>query len=755
MNSSKPTICLNMIVKNEAHCIIRCLESVKSIITSWVICDNGSTDDTESVVKEYLKDIPGEYHHHSWFDFSTNRNMALEIAREKADYVLFIDADDYLMTDNSNYDQFDKLDKYVYTIKMKHGTIDYDRVFLLKKSSVDCKYVGVLHEYLDTSVLRGELYTSQLSGCYLKYGADGSRWKDSSKYAKDAEVLEKALETEPNNTRYVFYCAQSFKDSKQLEKAIEYYHKRVNMGGWVEERYESQLHIAKIYHGNTDLVLKHKVYIEEEYLKAHLIQPNRAEALCYLARYYRQIKDYGKCYHFAELASQLLKPDKGLFVEDACYNWIPLDEMAISGVYIGKFKESININNGLLINENVPESEKSRIRANLEYCRKQLDNVDNKHAGMVNGKMRIVFYLGNSFEAWDPISIECFGAGGSEKAAYYMARILASHGHDVTVFNRTVQDGTYDGVRYLDYKRFGIKELEGTIDCDILISSRQPYMVDLLNKLDIKSKMNVLWMHDTHVSNELTEERGSKFDYIFVLSNWHKNFLLDYYKFLDSNKIIVTRNGIDTELYTQSVNRNPYKVVYSSAFDRGFDILCKVWPNIIDIVPQAELHIYYGLDTWIAKAKTQLDTSELKKIRDIELLLVNTPRLFYHGRVNSKMLAIEQLSAGVWAYPTYWYETSCITAMEVQAAGLYTVTTELAALKETVGNKGLLIDGNSHSDIYQDIFVNEVVNYMLHTKEEERVFLKEYARKNYDWQQIAEEWVKLFESKLSEHVMPG
>jgi hypothetical protein len=37
------TICLVMIVKNEAAIIRRCLESVKSIIHDWVICDTGST----------------------------------------------------------------------------------------------------------------------------------------------------------------------------------------------------------------------------------------------------------------------------------------------------------------------------------------------------------------------------------------------------------------------------------------------------------------------------------------------------------------------------------------------------------------------------------------------------------------------------------------------------------------------------------------------------------------------------------------
>ena len=46
-----------MIVKNEAHVIERCLQSVKSIIDYWVIVDTGSTDGTQKIIKKYLKNM--------------------------------------------------------------------------------------------------------------------------------------------------------------------------------------------------------------------------------------------------------------------------------------------------------------------------------------------------------------------------------------------------------------------------------------------------------------------------------------------------------------------------------------------------------------------------------------------------------------------------------------------------------------------------------------------------------------------------
>ena len=63
------TICLNMIVKNEEHCIEKSLNSIKHLIDYWIISDTGSTDNTKEKIKEILKDIPGELHENEFVDF--------------------------------------------------------------------------------------------------------------------------------------------------------------------------------------------------------------------------------------------------------------------------------------------------------------------------------------------------------------------------------------------------------------------------------------------------------------------------------------------------------------------------------------------------------------------------------------------------------------------------------------------------------------------------------------------------------------
>src|SRR5215471_3825198 len=96
MDANHQTLCLNMIVKNEAPVIARCLASVRPIIDYWVIVDTGSTDRTQEAIRTLMGDLPGQLHERPWRDFGHNRTEALELAQPHGEYMLWIDADDAL-----------------------------------------------------------------------------------------------------------------------------------------------------------------------------------------------------------------------------------------------------------------------------------------------------------------------------------------------------------------------------------------------------------------------------------------------------------------------------------------------------------------------------------------------------------------------------------------------------------------------------------------------------------------------------------
>ena len=91
----RSTICLNMIVRDEAHIVHEVIEAVAPFIDSWVIVDTGSTDGTQDLIRRLMaeRSIPGTLYERPWRDFGHNRSEALALAQGHADYIWVMDAD--------------------------------------------------------------------------------------------------------------------------------------------------------------------------------------------------------------------------------------------------------------------------------------------------------------------------------------------------------------------------------------------------------------------------------------------------------------------------------------------------------------------------------------------------------------------------------------------------------------------------------------------------------------------------------------
>ena len=255
---SKNTICLNMIVKNEAHIIIKTLTNLCSYInfSYWVICDTGSTDNTKELISDFFKEkgIKGELYDHEWKDFGHNRSLALACAYNKTDLLFIFDADDEIIGNLVLPNTFD-CDRYTFTFGS--GFV-YVRPLLINNRK-KWGFKGVLHEFLiDLEHVNNNKHIE--GDYYINSGRTGNRSKKPNKYIDDANILKKAhydvLETDYNlSCRYAFYCAQSFKDSgeKYVNDAIEWYQKCLGLKMWTQEQYISCLTIGDLCAGQNDM----------------------------------------------------------------------------------------------------------------------------------------------------------------------------------------------------------------------------------------------------------------------------------------------------------------------------------------------------------------------------------------------------------------------------------------------------------------------------------------------------------------------
>ncbi|MCW3070346.1 MAG: glycosyltransferase [Bacteroidetes bacterium] len=340
--SYKPNvrICLNMIVKNEAAVIRRCLESVMPVITDWVIVDTGSTDDTKEIIRECLKNIPGELHERPWKDFGHNRSEALELAKGKGDYLLIIDADEVLSFDPEF--TWPGFTEDAYIIETIFGVTSYARLQLVN-NRVNWRFVGVLHEYIYSPEMKNAV---DLKHIYNLPSPDGARSSDPNKYMRDALVLENALLSEPNNARYVFYLAQSYRDAGELNAAIKNYSKRAEMGGWPEEVWFSIFQLGMLSkHMKEDWTVT-----KEKLLAAYEYRPSRAEPLYHIATHYRTNERYELAFLYASKGRQIPLPKDILFVEKGIYEYLLPMELAISAHWTGRYDISLAANNKILQN---------------------------------------------------------------------------------------------------------------------------------------------------------------------------------------------------------------------------------------------------------------------------------------------------------------------------------------------------------------------------------------------------------------------
>lgn len=189
-----------------------------------------------------------------------------------------------------------------------------------------------------------------------------------------------------------------------------------------------------------------------------------------------------------------------------------------------------------------------------------------------------------------------------------------------------------------------------------------------------------------------------------------------------------------------------HKLFWGSSYDRGLDVLLFMWQDIMKACPDAELHITYGWDMFDKVAHTN---PERMKWKDNVNQLMTQAGVFHHGRVGKDKLAAIRKQCGIWAYPTYFNEINCITALECQADGVVPVTVRLGALSETV-KSGVLIEGDIKEPETVDKFTKELISLMEDDKRWRKESIKaKKAAKKYQWNQIAGKWDAIIRRPIS------
>jgi tetratricopeptide (TPR) repeat protein len=396
-NKTSIKICLNMIVKNESKVILRLLNSVLPIIDSYCICDTGSTDNTIELIENYFKEkgIEGKIVREPFKDFGYNRSFALKSCNglANADYLLLMDADMVLRINSSiSKESLSKILKKGDAHYIYQGTdaFFYKNVRILKNNE-EYSYWGVTHEYVKTTsnTVYKEIEKSIL---FIDDIGDGGSKQD--KFERDIRLLLKGLEENPNNDRYTFYLANSYSNTGQQEKAIEYYKKRIEIGGWNQEVWFSYYSIGKCYKSMGDIGNALKYWMD-----GYQYFPKRIENLYQIINYYRIEGKNILAHAFYEIADYERKNDNTidhLFLEKDIYEYKLDYEFSIIAYYRNtKNKDITSSCMKVLSHPCAEESITKNVLSNYKFYVKSLKSMENP---INNNIMKILQSIGKDID---------------------------------------------------------------------------------------------------------------------------------------------------------------------------------------------------------------------------------------------------------------------------------------------------------------------------------------------------------------------
>ena len=293
-----PTLCLNMIVKNESKIITRLFDSVLPIIDCYCICDTGSTDNTVQIITDYFasKGIPGKIVVEPFKNFCHNRNFALNACEGMSDYILLMDADMVLQIKNFNKQML--LSASSFHILQGSDSFYYQNMRIVKNNGL-YSYCGVTHECINTPQNNTTISFKKEQIFIRDYGDGGCK---NDKFERDIRLLLEGIKDEPNNERYYFYLANSYHDCGRFGEAINVYKKRIELGGWKEEVWYSYYRIGLCFKniGKMDDAIRY-------WMDGFNYYPERLEGLYEIITHYRKIGKQNLANMFYQEAYKYLK----------------------------------------------------------------------------------------------------------------------------------------------------------------------------------------------------------------------------------------------------------------------------------------------------------------------------------------------------------------------------------------------------------------------------------------------------------------
>jgi glycosyltransferase involved in cell wall biosynthesis len=261
------------------------------------------------------------------------------------------------------------------------------------------------------------------------------------------------------------------------------------------------------------------------------------------------------------------------------------------------------------------------------------------------------------------------------------------------------------------------------------------------NKNVVPGKINILWQHLSYDQDNARvmadKEFVSQIDKFVYVSHWQYEKFRYFYNAPEHNAVVI-RNCIEPMTFVEKP-KGKIKLIYTSTPFRGLDVLIDafVMLNRDDV----ELDVYSSTKIY----GSSYDAATSTQYTMLFDRLKSTKNVNYMGYASNAGVRAAVQRAHIFAYPSTFEETSCISAIEAAAAGCKLLVTNYGALPETLGSWATYVPYNSDRDQLATKYATALSNMIdssVDTKSQIEYFDKfwTWPYRILDWKAVLDEY---------------
>jgi glycosyltransferase involved in cell wall biosynthesis len=319
--------------RNESQVIKRMLDSCLPHVDYYVMQNNGSTDGTDEIAKQFLIDnkLSGEIYdvEEGWIGFGWNRDHLIQYCQKTdhgCDWILKMDCDEVLEVDDDfDWTLLDNKDIQSFHIPAVSGTSVYHRAWMYNAQLPWRFNHDTCHEtvYCDIEGIGENFQRFDLPTSFRQVGYnEGQSWSNPIKFISDALILEEKMIREGTmltDLYHFWYVGKSYFDAREssgfplgdsqrkeyARRAIYYFQEHIKhtYNGGIDET----AYISHLFCGNCHEELGDKKSAIAAYSLDENCAPGRNDHLWALAMLHERAGEYEEMLKYT---SKMMQPER-------------------------------------------------------------------------------------------------------------------------------------------------------------------------------------------------------------------------------------------------------------------------------------------------------------------------------------------------------------------------------------------------------------------------------------------------------------